>query len=342
MTPRYRDWLPENRTVTVAEWVEYIGYLVGFALQLADADVDRWATLAAAVGTLPPADSDRVLAALEGFADPALLDDEQRVILWERLHTEVNHHRRFSSATWAMRDELLVRLQAIADRIEPLTNIERFGYLFDWHPDLPEVDMGDFETYQARLHELRTEAVTLTLKTSGIQGVRELAGRSPVASQLGFTVGEVASDSVTGELLTWLDSNEPNLAEVARAWAARKLDGDDTGSRLREMLSRPEMRCLGRDCRNGSGSQRQLLARYAGMALAAHRCTPGGSRVAFPRSTLGGSRRARRRPAPTRIATHSDHARARETSPGQCDDCRPKVGSQPVSWLRSRPRIGLS
>lgn len=241
VTPRYRDWLPENRTVTVAEWVEYIGHLVGFALQLADADVDRWATLAAAVGTLPPADSDRVLAALEGFADPALLDDEQRVILWERLHTEVNHHRRFSSATWAMRDELLVRLQAIADRIEPLTNVERFGYLFDWHPDLPEVDMGDFDTYQARLRELRAEAATLTLNASGIQGVRELAGRSPVASQLGFTVGEVASDSVTGELLTWLDSNEPNLAEVARAWAARKLDGDDAGSRLREMLSRPEM-----------------------------------------------------------------------------------------------------
>jgi excisionase family DNA binding protein len=237
--PRFHDWKPESRTVLISEWIEYIGHLVRLAIDLAGADAERWAELSDRLDQLPPGERARLLEALDSFADPNALDSQQRLLLWERLHTEVARHRRFATADWSMDDESLSAMQAIADRLEPTSSVERFGYLFDWHPDLPDVDPDDHAAYDATLLELRTQAVNETLDTGSAEGLRNLAERSPVPSQLGWVVGAVASEELTPELLTWLDSENPKLLEVAGSWASRKLQ-DKGVAWLLEALGRPE------------------------------------------------------------------------------------------------------
>lgn len=237
--PRFHDWKPESRTVLISEWIEYIGHLVRLAIDLAGADAERWAELSDRLDQLPPAERTRLLEALDLFADPNVLDSQQRLLLWERLHTEVARHRQFATADWSMDDGPLSAMQAIADRLEPITSVERFGYLFDWHPDLPGIDPYDHAAYDARLLQLRMQAVNETLDTGSTEGLRNLADRSPVPSQLGWVVAAVASEDLTPKLLTWLDAENPKLREMAVSWASRKLQ-DKGVAWLLEAFGRPE------------------------------------------------------------------------------------------------------
>jgi Helix-turn-helix domain len=238
-SPHYRDWSPESKGVPISEWIEYIGHLVRLAIGLADARPERWAVLSERLGPLPPTDRDRLLGALDAFADPQALGDEQRLALWDRLHHEIGRHQRFASAEWSMDANVLARMQTIADRLEPTASAERFAYLFDWHPNLPDVDVDNFEAHEAKLLELRKQAVSETLATSSIDGLKSLAARSPVPGHLGWTVGMVASEDLTPELLPWLDSEDPKLQEVASSWAHQKLLSRGVPW-LRDALAQPQ------------------------------------------------------------------------------------------------------
>ena len=224
----------------IAEWVEYIRKLVDLALELAGASPERWAELSERLGPLPPADRDRVIDALDVFADPERLEPEQRLALWERLRNEIDRHRQFASAEWSMDADVLARMQAIADRLEPTENVERFAHLFAWRPSLPDVDRRNFAAYEAKLLELRKQAVSETLAASSTDGLRDLAVRSPVPGHLGWTVGMVASEELTGELLGWLDAEDSKVQEVASSWANQKLSNGGVPW-LRDALAQPQM-----------------------------------------------------------------------------------------------------
>ncbi len=238
--PHHRDWSPETRNVLVSEWIEYTEKLVDLAIGLAERRADRWASLSEHLGPLPPQARGRVLSALEAFAQQARLSSDDQLLVWDRLRGEIARHRQFADADWSMAADVLDRMQATADLLAPTTSAELHAYLFDWHPDLPGADRRDFEAHQARLLELRKQAAEETLENDGIEGLRALAVRSPVPNHLGWTVGMVATESVTPDLLTWLDSEDKALREVAEGWASQKQSSDDS-SWLREILPRPEM-----------------------------------------------------------------------------------------------------
>lgn len=239
-SPRFRDWSPESRSVPIAEWIEYIRSLVDLALELAGASPERWAELSERLGPLPPVDRDRLIEALDTFADPGRLDPEQRLALWERLRNEIGRHRQFANAEWSMDADVLARMQVIADRLEPTESVERFAHLFAWRPSLPDVDRSNFAAYEAKLLELRKQAVSETLAASSIDGLRDLAARSPVPGHLGWTAGMVASEDLTPGLLGWLDAEDSKVQQAASSWANQKLSNGGVPW-LRDALAQPQM-----------------------------------------------------------------------------------------------------
>jgi len=223
-SPRFHDWKPERRTVLVSEWKAYIDNLARLASDLAGDDPDRWMDLVGHLGSLPSDNREGLITRLEQVSqNEATMDREARLRLWERLHTEVARHRQFSDAEWSMADEPLKRMQAIADRLEDVESVERFAYLFDWRPDLPEVDRTDHPTYDQKLRDQRAEAVQGTLASRGIDGLAALAERSRVPRHLGLSVGEVVGDEYQSDLIGWLDSDKPHLLAMAVGWAVQKL-----------------------------------------------------------------------------------------------------------------------
>jgi hypothetical protein len=221
--------------------VKYIGRLVDLAIELAGQDPDRWASLAEHLAPLPPADRERLLDGLDEAADVEGMDDQGRLALWERLHKEIARHRMFADADWSMDEDALSRMEAIADRLKPTENVKRFAYLFDWRPDLPEVKRDDFRAYDRHLWDLRQQAIQETLDTASLDGLAALADRVEVPQHLGWIVGAVASDELTPQLLTWLDSENEKRRVTAGSWASYRLQAEHGVSWLRDALTRPEM-----------------------------------------------------------------------------------------------------
>ncbi len=245
-TPRFRDWKPDKRTVTVAEWADFVGQLVSLAIETAEADPGKWEELVGRLGPLPPAERKRLLDRLDDVANSETLTADQRLRLWERLRDEVARHRGHPDADWSMEPEPLVIMNHIAERLEPADKVERYAYLFDWRPDLSQAPLDDREAYNAALVELRHDAVVETLEAASIDGLARLAQRSAVPRHLGWTVAEVAGDDLASELLNWLDA-EDNRRDVAGSWAMRRADAEGVPW-LAEMLGRSD----------ASGSVRQL------------------------------------------------------------------------------------
>ncbi len=128
-----------------------------------------------------------------GGADHGLIDDQARLLLWERLRSLTAFHEQYASADWALPADVVGRLCEIASALESDSDPQRFAYLFDWHPNIPGVDRKDFNSYQAELGTLRTSALLSILKSdAGIGGVEALARRSAVPGQLGWVLGGIS------------------------------------------------------------------------------------------------------------------------------------------------------
>ena len=63
--PRYRDWLPENRSVPIAEWIAVVEHVVQYAVEQATAVPARWVELIPRIYTVPPAQKDAIIGGLE-------------------------------------------------------------------------------------------------------------------------------------------------------------------------------------------------------------------------------------------------------------------------------------
>lgn len=220
--PRYRDWKPERRQVSFAEWGAYIHILVRQAVELANQDAERWIELASMFSGLPPTEREPVLRGLDELVGRQSLSTNMRLRLWESLDAEVRKHEQFASSGWYMGDADLQRVRELATRVEPTTDVQRYTYLFDWHPRLNGIDAKDHERYQVRLHSLRVEAVADMLRPEAARKVGVVAERCKAPAQLGAVVAEV-TDSLTDEMLKWLDADSPALQELAHGWARYKI-----------------------------------------------------------------------------------------------------------------------
>lgn len=237
-SPEFRDWKPSGRTVSVGEWTGYVDALVGIALERVSDDPTLWADVLKRLGPLPLQPRQRLLDALRDAAQVGDWTTPQRIAVWERLRKEAARHRRFCDAEWALAADAIAVLEEVARRIEPSDNVERLAYLFDWHPDLPDVDPRDHSRHREVLATLRTEALGEAL-SRGLDAVRDLALRAAAPRVVGHTLADARGDAVAAEMCRWLNDNHEHVREAAYGWASRWL-GVDSGARLRHLLAQVE------------------------------------------------------------------------------------------------------
>lgn len=217
------DWRPTTSSLPMPEWAAFAHGLVDRAIEHAGTDSRRLGTLASSLNNISADDRDRVLAYLEGVSQEAVLDDNTRLELWDKVQAEVARHERFATADWAMPPEALVRLKTLAAALEPSSDPQRFAYLFDWHPDLLGYQQTDFEVYSGRLTEMRAEALReiLVLPDWEVQ-VANLAARTKVPGQLGWALAvEKEIDPTT--VVSWLKHSEGALFEAALNYARNRM-----------------------------------------------------------------------------------------------------------------------
>lgn len=158
--PEFRDWKPHQRAVLLSEYRHLIDAVVGRLLEDVGADVARWNDLLGAHQNLPPDLREGVRETLDSV-DLSGLGDDVRRALWNRVRKLAAHHREYADAKWAMSEDELSLLDAIAERIAPADPEHRHAWLFadDWIElgDLRRQD--DFAAYRAEVAARRAAAM---------------------------------------------------------------------------------------------------------------------------------------------------------------------------------------
>lgn len=248
--PRIRDdWRPTASSVPMADWVTFAEALVERATAHAGNDPARLVDLVEGLSTAPPAARDRIITFLQTQA-ASELDDGGRLEVWEALQALVARHERFSTAAWAMPADVRARLAGLVSALEPAADPQRFAYLFEWHPDLPDVDGTDYERYGTALQELRQQAVRRVLDgPDALDHLTRMAQRVKAPSQLGMALAE-HDDVSLDQMRPWLDADHPALREAAASWARQRI-GRSGAAWLAEALQDPAL----------AGSARQVVIR---------------------------------------------------------------------------------
>ncbi|THJ48822.1 hypothetical protein E9536_35260 [Burkholderia sp. LS-044] len=175
-TPKFREFGgAEEEALTYGVVWESQAAVVRLALEQAGQDPDRWATLIGAMSEFPAESLDSMLSALDVVL--AEVTSESRFLIWDALRREANRHRTFADTDWALRPEVLSRVDAVIEKFKPDDPLLQSIWLFDdWMPPVPGV-AATAEDPMAPVDAARSEAIRVIVASSGVQGVVELAKR---------------------------------------------------------------------------------------------------------------------------------------------------------------------
>lgn len=213
--PAFRTWKPDKLSVTYGEIWKMTTAAVERCIEDAGEDAQRWSTILAHTSALPPADRERVVAALDSMADqPEFATDFQDAV-WRVLVDFIGHHREFPDAAWALPEEELGKFDALVARYLPKSAYLRLVGLFQsWTPYVGARRQDDFEDYERELGRQRVEAIKEIESEGGFDAITRLARDASVHGSVGIALANVGS-SHREELLGWLASDDPELTSTA-------------------------------------------------------------------------------------------------------------------------------
>jgi hypothetical protein len=199
--PVWRNWFDKEWTgeVTRHEMMKQVVNYADLAVKCAVENVHRLDELVERWDHLPREAVDEMLKFL---TDPAFKQrpEKERFVVWERLVNEVQKHRRYAKSDWAMPEEELKRLEAVAAAIEPESATIRNQRLFDDY-DAHFFESDDYETERAKLSKIREDAVREIMAPAGPQAIIDVARRVKMPAELGEALGRIGDDATDSFLL---------------------------------------------------------------------------------------------------------------------------------------------
>jgi hypothetical protein len=217
--PVWRDWIETSWTegVTRSEMNRQIQNYAELAVQCATTDFGKLTELISRWDHLPREIFQNVLEFLSSSA-VAERSEEERFTLWQNLTDEVQKHRRYSSADWAMPEEEVKRLDDVASAIRPSRPSILHQRLFNNYGDV-FYTTDNYEEEEKKLAERREEAVTEVITQDGMPQILEMAKSVKFPAELGGTLGRVGNADLDAYLLPdYLDNAEQPLLDLTRGY----------------------------------------------------------------------------------------------------------------------------
>ena len=206
--PSWRKTIPDDwgKGVTHQEYWQQVSFYAELAVAAAGQDAARLSALIDHFDNLPEPAFDQLLQVLA--SQPiSELPEEQRLSIWDHLTKFTNKHRRFSDAKWALPDELITRIEQVAEKFAPTNPFNLYQHLFiDRDFDLYE-ENGDWEEQRKRLDTRRETAISEIFQQDGVDGVIRFAESVSSPYQVGYALGAIADSAIERTLLPhFLDS----------------------------------------------------------------------------------------------------------------------------------------
>lgn len=127
LKPRYREaGASQKETITRGILARTYKEIINRAIRAAGQRPERWVALVPRLATFAPAERMKALETLELVAEK--LSAEGKLAIWTELKSELNRHKAFQSADWAMKGTDLDRFQGLLDRLQPPDIVEQIAW----------------------------------------------------------------------------------------------------------------------------------------------------------------------------------------------------------------------
>lgn len=208
--PRWRKVVPDDwkPTVTHKEYWEQIEAYAALAVEMACEDIGRLIVLVGHLDNLPRPSFDAILEFLSSD-EIARLAEIKRMPIWTSLSDFVRKHRRYAGADWALDEQLVSRIEVVAEKLSPVSAEVLYRRLFSNRDfDLYE-EKDNWEEQRKKLEWRREQAIQEVLKARGLQGVISFIDNVEAPNQVGWALGKIADAEIATHLLPmYLDSED--------------------------------------------------------------------------------------------------------------------------------------
>lgn len=239
--PRYQLWKPPSDRMPNSEWFAFATSLVNRAIKWAKADRTALPWLVEALSTVGRDETNRIIEFLEDEASRDDLDEDVRLALFEKVREVAAQHEHFQDADRAMSAERRARLHKLAELLQPVDDLRRFAYLFNWHPDLSGADLNDYELYRIALEAKRREALDVLFACPDAwEQLGAVAARAEAPTEVGWTLSTYEPIDALDTMVDWLASDSTALQEAATTWVRSRLTVDGPTD-LRRALERGDV-----------------------------------------------------------------------------------------------------
>lgn len=190
--PDWHDWAPvEQQGQIDSEYPLTVRGVIDRVIEDAGDDPHRWGFIVDRLGSFRGEAYRAIVESLIKWSEQDL-DDDDRSPVWHALRSLLSHHRtgRKSGGVLSLKD--LDELDDLYRKIEPDSYIEKYSWLFDGWPDLPE-GLGDDHKKRDELAGIKRLAAIEDVYTNhGLDGLINLAiSIEPIqAHHLGFLIGK--------------------------------------------------------------------------------------------------------------------------------------------------------
>ena len=222
--PSWRKIIPDNwkESITHQEYWQQASSYAELAVKAADHDIERLSELIDHFDNLPQPTFDQLIEVLASQPISAL-PEEQRLTIWERLTKFTNKHRRFSYTNWALPEDLISRLEQVAEQLAPTDPFNLYQHLFtDDDFDLYE-ENDNWEEQEKKLDARREKAILEIFQKNGVEGVIRFAEAVTSARQVGYALGVIADDVIEQALLPeFLDISDNKRKAFTSGFISRR------------------------------------------------------------------------------------------------------------------------
>ncbi|SFU19036.1 hypothetical protein SAMN05192562_11019 [Kosakonia arachidis] len=193
--PSWRRIIPDDweKGVTDQDYWLQTTFYAELAVASVGEDTERLTLLIDHFDSLPSPAFEQLLEVLSSKTITEL-HEEKRVLIWEHLNRFSNKHRRFSDANWALPDELLTRIENVAEKLAPANPFNLYQHLFSNRDfDLYEGN-DDWEVQRKKLEARRESAISEILQQDGAEGVMRFSEHVSATHQIGSVLGTIDDD----------------------------------------------------------------------------------------------------------------------------------------------------
>ncbi len=219
--PSWRNTIPDDweKGVAKQEYREQVLFYAELAVSMASHDTAKLNELIDHLGNLPQPSLDKVLEHLSSKAISSKLEDE-RLALWGGLTKFTSMHRRFSDAKWALRSDIISKIEVVAAKIAPKNPLNLHRRLFDGRDfDLYE-ENDNLDKQQQKFEEHRQQVIKEILAYGGMDAIIQFAETVESPSHVGHSLGVIAQSEIDATILPeLLGTNNEKLAQFACGYA---------------------------------------------------------------------------------------------------------------------------